>query len=323
MRHTKNKNLTVAWLVVVFGLFGVGLTQAQTDTFGFDSEQVAEQWQTLTGGMRGDFPSPQALRAEADRYPALLDETLKVLQQNRDDPLLAGLTLDLSDGDYEVISRVVIKAWAAFFNGDFQGAYALGRKVGPPGLFPALYARAVQGHYVETDAARREQLLREVMEETARLLETQPEHAFARFGNAYAKARLIEPMGALAARRTGYMEEIQAALDELLADDPDNLYALSLQGGLYSGIIDKAGAWLARRRFGVTAEMVDQVFERAQTLNPGYASPYLEYAVSMERVWGDERREQITATLRRAAEVDPVSAEEALASDKARQLLAQ
>lgn len=306
--------ITALLLMIVLPFQAVAL-----ERFDFSADQVRAEWQTLTGGMRGPFPSPEELKKEAQRYPALLDVTLSVLENNRDNPKLSGLDFELSDQDFRIISGIVAESWAALFSGDFQEAYRLGNIVGPPGLFPALYARALQAQYLEPDPDRKERLLREVMDETARLLEKEPGHAFARFGNAYAKSRLLEPMGALAARRTGYMEEIQATLDELLAEDPDNLYALTLQGGLYSGIIDKAGSWLARRRFEVTEDMVDAVFTRALALNNNYAAPYLEYAVAMERVWGDDRRDRINDMLNRAVAVKPVSAEEALVVASANQ----
>ena len=308
----------LAALLLLFLIVPVATAESR---FAFSEEQVSTQWQALTGGMRDAFPSPAALRAEAERYPRLRDETLRVLAERGDDPLLAGLEGDLSDRDFEIISEVVVKAWAALFNGDFEKAHSLGRRVGPPGMFPALYARALQAQYVEQDAARRERMLREVMDETARLLQVQPEHRFARFGHAYAKSRLLEPMGTLAAQRTGYMEDIQKILDDLLAADPDNLYALTLQGGVYAGIIDKAGRFLARRRFNVTPEMVDQVFERALSLNPGFAAPYLEFALAMEKVWGSDRQSRINAMLEKASAVTPVSAEEALVVYKARSRL--
>lgn len=304
-------------------LLGLSSNLAALERFDFSVDQVEAQWHTLTGGMRGPFPTAKALKEEAARYPALLAETLSVLEKSRDNPRLEGLDFQLSENDYRIISTIVAEAWTALFNGDFEKAYQLGQLVGPPGLFPGLYARALQAQYLESDEDNKERLLKEVMNETARLLEKQPEHGFARFGNAYAKSRLLEPMGALAARRTGYMEEVQEALDELLRDDPDNVYALSLQGGLYSGIIDKAGSWLARRRFGVEEEMVDQVFKRAMAINDGFAAPMLEYAIAMQRVWGSERQQQIDALLSQAANVEPVSAEEALVVKKAKQLADQ
>jgi hypothetical protein len=286
---------------------------ADLPTFHFTRSDVAEHWQYLTGGKRGPFPTAATLKEEAARYPSLMLLTQNTVRANRSHPRLRDLALDWSDQDYEIAAAIIADAWVALFNGDFARAWELGQLVGPPGHFPALYALALHAQYIEPDPAIRINQLDQVILETRTLLQQAPDHLFLQFGHAYAKSRRLEPMGMLEARNTGFLEEILAALEKLDQQDPDNLYTVTLRGAVYAGTLEKAGTMLARMTYRIRPAMVDEAFADALKLNThGYAAPMLEYAIALEKIGGKDRRDQIVALLKQAANAKADSAEAAL-----------
>lgn len=296
---------------------------AELPAFHFTREQVATQWRYLTGGKRGPFPTIATLKAEATRYPELMAITRETVLAHRSHPRLSAMAFDWSNQDYQIVAEIIADAWVALFNGDFARAWELGRLVGPPGHFPALYALALHAQYLEPDPDQRIQQLDRVIRETRALLQQAPDHLFLQFGHAYAKSRRLETMAMLEARNTGFLEEILTALEKLDQQDPDNLYTVTLRGAVYAGTLEKAGTLLARMTYRIRPAMVDEAFARALTLNQhGYAAPMLEYAIALEKISGKDRRDEIVRLLQQAADVKATSAETALHQRLARQRLA-
>jgi len=284
--------------------------------------EVEARWDPLTGGKRGPFPSVASLKAEAAKYPQLMLVTRAIVEANRDHPRLQNAKLDWSDHDYGIAADIIADAWVALFNGDFANAWELGRLVGPPGYFPALYALALNAQYLETDPEKRIEQLEFVIRETRELLQQAPDHEFLQFGHAYAKSRRLEPMGMLEARSTGFLDEITVALDRLEKQDPENLYTITLRGAVYAGTLEKAGNMLARMTFGIRPAMVDTAFKRALELNQSrYAAPMLEYAIALERTDSKGRQDDIIRLLKEAVAAPADSAEGALHQRVAKQRL--
>lgn len=318
----------LAFLLTALPLLGQALTfqpwPAELPAYSFSRTDVATQWQQLTGGKRGPFPTAASLKDEAARYPALMQLTQETVQANRSHPRLNCMAFDWSDQDYEITAAIIADAWVALFNGDFAKAWELGQLVGPPGYFPALYALALHAQYLEPDPEQRIAQLERVIAETRALLQQAPDHLFLQFGHAYAKSRRLETMGMLEARSTGFLDEILAALEKLDKQDPDNLYTVTLRGAVYAGTLEKAGNMLARMTYRIRPAMVDEAFSKALALNTrGFAAPMLEYAIALDKFAGKDRREDIRNLLLQASAVKPDSAEAALHQHVAKQRLAE
>ena len=286
---------------------------ADLPSYTLTRSQVEANWEQLTGGKRGPFPNAASLKAEAAKYPQLMAVTQAIVESNRDHPRLQDAPLDWSDRDYAITAGIIADAWVALFSGDFAAAWELGRLVGPPGYFPALYALALNAQYLETDPDTRIAQLEFVISETRELLKQAPDHEFLQFGHAYAKSRRLESMGMLEARSTGYLDEITAALDRLEKQDAENLYTVTLRGAVYAGTLEKAGNMLARMTFGIRPAMVDTTFRKALELNQSrYASPMLEYAIALQRIEGKSRQQDIVRLLEDAIAAAAKNAEGAL-----------
>ena len=324
------RSILISIIAVVFALGHPALANTLTfqawpedlPRYTLTRSQVEANWEQLTGGKRGPFPDASSLRAEAARYPQLMATTQTIVERNRDHPRLQEALLDWSDHDYRIAAGIIADAWVALFNGDFSTAWELGRLVGPPGYFPALYALALNAQYLETDPDKRIAQLELVLNETRELLKQAPDHEFLQFGHAYAKSRRLETMGMLEARSTGFLEEILAALEKLDKQDPDNLYTVTLRGAVYAGTLEKAGSMLARMTYRIRPAMVDEAFSRALALNTrGFAAPMLEYAIALEKFAGEDRRKDIHNLLLQASAIKPNSAEAALHQQVAKQWL--
>ncbi|MDX1587545.1 MAG: hypothetical protein R3296_01310 [Oleiphilaceae bacterium] len=290
--------------------------------FDISDEQLRAEWQSMTDGLRGPLPTADSVREDAQRWPKAREYTEKLLQEKaKTDERFAQYSgpLESHYGEYAAHLR---EAWRLLFEGRFREARDLGLALGPAGYFPGLYAQALYATQIETDEERREALLEEVITLTEEILPLAPDHPMIRFGNAYGKARVIEDMSATGAMGTGYTSEVMDQLEELVEEDPDNIYAITLLGGVHSGIVEKAGGFLARMTFGASKGRMEEYFERALALNDRYAGLYYEYARALIKVDGRNGEKQARKLLEKGAALTPRHAEEALQVQACQQLLA-
>ncbi|MCH8499927.1 MAG: hypothetical protein LAT63_15735 [Marinobacter sp.] len=290
--------------------------------FSFSDQQLAEQWSSLTGDLRGPLPTADALLADAQRWPDAYQQTAKLLKQKAGEDERFAVFSEGLEGQEAAYAYLVRQAWRLLFEGRFQEARDLGLSLGPAGYFPGLYAQALQASLIEADAKRREALLQDVIDKTAAILPLAPEHPMIRFGNAYGKARILDDLSRSAAMGTGYTSEVKEQLEQLIAENGRDVYAITLLGGVHAGIIDKAGKMLGRMTFGARENTMNEMFERALELNPHYPGLYLEYARALEKVEGRSARRQIRQLLEAGAALPARSAEEALLVDASQRMLA-
>jgi len=290
-------------------------------SFNYTEQNLSEHWQDLTGGFRGPLPTVESLKADARRWPELYDYTRTHLQSlAATNPELAYLSEGELSEQFDAYARELRRAWSLLFNGQFQQARELGLALGPAGYFPGLYAQALHATLIETDEQARESMLEEVITRTREIMPMAPDHPMIRFGNAYGKARIMESLTASEAMGTGYTSEVQDTLEALLTENPDNVYAITLLGGVQSGIIEKAGSFIARLTFGAKQSSVEDLFNQALQLAPTYPGVYYEYARARLKIHGDDGKKDARALLANLDGMQPSSAEEALLLRAASQL---
>ncbi|TVP57779.1 MAG: hypothetical protein EA349_05845 [Halomonadaceae bacterium] len=306
------------------------ITQAETwktyplelADFEFSDESLTERWQALTLGLRGPLPTAESVRKDAERWPKVTAHTQELLRERAThDERFAYFTGDLEQ-HYDTYAQQLRQAWRLLLEGQFQQARDLGLALGPAGYFPGLYAQALYATLIEDDSEQREALLKEVIALTDEILPLAPDHPMIRFGNAYGKARIMEDMSRGAAMSTGYTSEVKDQLEELLKEDENNIFAISLLGGVHGGIVDKAGGLLARMTFGAREKYMVEYFDQALSLNPQYPALYYEYARGLINISGRSGRRQAQELLETGAGMTPRSAEEALQIQACKELLA-
>ncbi|MDX1755741.1 MAG: tetratricopeptide repeat protein [Marinobacter sp.] len=320
------KALSLVLLIIVSPqLFADQTWQPYPDelqSFRYTEQDLAEHWQDLTDGFRGPLPTAESLRADAERWPEMYDFTQNHLKTTaRSHPDLAALSDGELRSSFDAYARELRRAWALLFNGQFREARDLGLALGPAGYFPGLYAQALYATLIESDEESRRRLLKEVITLTEDIMPMAPDHPMIRFGNAYGKARILENLSASEAMGTGYTSEVIDTLEALLEDDPDNIYAVTLFGGVQSGIIEKAGSLIARMTYGAKESSMEELFKRAMQLAPDFPGVYYEYARAKLKL--DEEKEAL-ALLEKTRGMTAISAEEALllrASNRLRESL--
>lgn len=290
--------------------------------FDISDADLKENWHSMTDGLRGPLPTAESVRADAERWPKARDHTEELLQEKaKTDERFAHYTGPIED-HYEEYAADLRQAWRLLFEGRFREARDLGLSLGPAGYFPGLYAQALYATLIEEDEERREELLEEVISLTRDILPLAPGHPMIRFGNAYGKARVIEDMSASGAMGTGYTGEVMDQLEELIEEDPENIYAITLLGGVHAGIVEKAGGFLAKVTFGASKGRMEDYFDRALELNDNYAGLYYEYARALIKVEGRDGRKKARKLLQKGATLSPRHAEEALQVQACQQMLA-
>ena len=312
----KSKLLLAAALVLAAQSLAASDWQPYPDTlaaFSYSQDTLDDHWQDLTGGFRGPLPTAETLRADAQRWPKLYELTRQHLTTISDThPHLAFLAEGEPSDHFEEYAAQLRRTWSMLFNGQFQEARELGLALGPAGYFPALYAQALYATLLETDEQARQRLLEDVIARTRDIMPLAPDHPMIRFGNAYGKARILEPLSASEAVATGYTSEVKDTLTGLLQENPDNIYALTLYAGVQAGIIDAAGSLVARLTFGAKESSMEELFENALDLAPHYPAVYYEYARARLKVDGEDGRSEALALLDKTSDMAPGSAEEAL-----------
>lgn len=291
--------------------------------FNYTADNLSDHWQTLTGGFRGPLPSGPWIETSATQWPMLEAATRMHLVTLADSHthIASGLKADEQE-QFGLYAHHLRETWALIFNGQFQSAAELGLSLGPGGYYPALYAQALRATLTEQAPAQRRALLEEIIHRTDELLTIAPDHPTIRFGNAYAKARILETLSVTEALSSGYTSEVLSTLDKLLTENPEHIYALTLYGGVQAGIVDKAGKLMAKLSYGATSASVQDRFERALLLDPDSAAIRYEFAKALLKV-GDRGSKKAAQThLERAANVVPASAEQALYVDAAKRALA-
>lgn len=296
--------------------------QKMTD-FNYTADNLSEHWQTLTGGFRGPLPSGSWIETSAAQWPMLEAATRMHLVTLADShPYIAeGLEADEKE-QYGRYAHQLRETWALIFNGQLERASELGVSLGAGGYYPALYAQALRATLTEQAPAQRRALLEEIAHRTDELLNIAPDHPTIRFGNAYAKARILETLSVTEALSSGYTSEVLSTLDKLLSENPNHIYAMTLYGGVHAGIVDKAGKLMAKLSYGATPASVQEKFERALSLDPDSAAIRFEYAKALLKVGDRSGRKVAKAHLEKTANLVPASGEQALYVDAAIRALA-
>lgn len=290
--------------------------------FEFLGSQLFENWERLTGGSRGPFPDAASIAADAHRWPALAAYTDDAMKERAaEDESLALYADGVLSNHYDDYAQRLQQVWRLFFEGRYREARDEGIALGPAGYFPGLYAQAIYATLVETDPVRRQALLEEIVTLTEDILPLAPDHTMIRFGQAYGKARILENLSRSAALGTGYTGDVKKQLEQLLEENPENIYALTLLAGVHAGIMEKAGRLMARVTFGSRPELMEDYFQRALAINDSYPGLYYEYARAQLRVYGKDGKARARELLEKAVQLTPVSAEEALQLEACRHLL--
>ncbi|MGD0142942.1 MAG: hypothetical protein ABSC92_07275 [Rhizomicrobium sp.] len=132
------------------------------------------------------------------------------------------------------------------------------------------------------------------------------------------EARII---GLIVARYRGYAEEAKQNLDDVLAVDPNNPWALAGLGGWNIEIVRNGGASLAGWIYGANVKTGKEYFAKAFAVDPNNLVLRYQYALVLGAYDSDGERKEIEDTLARAAAGTPHSEYEKFVQARSRTLL--
>jgi tetratricopeptide (TPR) repeat protein len=209
--------------------------------------------------------------------------------------------------------------FAAYTRGDYDQAARLGEAAHTaPGY--AIAARAVLADDVLRDAPCMECLKR--AEKLARAaIAADPHHAFGQVWLAVALGYQARLTGAVKARLADTPRQSRAALDQAVADDPQNPFALSALGGWHIEIVRGGGAFLARTLYGATESQALSLFDRALKADPSNVAVHYQIGLSLAGYDPDKFRLRIASEFRAAVTGHADTAYERRMQDRANELL--
>jgi hypothetical protein len=282
--------------------------------FDYSGAKLRQAWPQLTRGFGADYPFPDAdwVVAMATSNPQALDKTATV-----------NIGFTQAPKDAERYAEKLQDVWRLMFRGDFADAKRQGLALGLGGQMPAMFAQAVYAMYLAPDKAEKHALLEEVIRYTDKAGELVKADRLAQFGRVYAKARLSEELAASEVFKRGYTSQIAEELKTLLANDPQQPFALALYGGYEAGVIHRAGKIIGRMVYGVSAENMERYFSRSFQAEDSLPISHYEYAIALTYVYGDDALAKTLQHLKRAVAIKPINAMEVLEVAQAQKMLVQ
>lgn len=210
------------------------------------------------------------------------------------------------------------EGWALYHSGEFERAAAVGLAHGEQGLDLANQATAIYASYLEPRESMRRVLLKQVVERAAVQAAAAPDHCQALYWQAYALGRYSQGISITRALALGLGGKIKAALERVIALQPQHADAHVALAAFHAEVIDKVGALVARMTFGARAETAIALFERGLELNPHSPCSLVEYGRGLLMLEGDARMGEATRLYERAAALTPADARERLDVELAR-----
>jgi hypothetical protein len=132
------------------------------------------------------------------------------------------------------------------------------------------------------------------------------------------QARIV---GKMRAQLESYPRLARDNLDQAIASDPANAWALAARGGWNIEVVHGGGATLARWLYGATLEAGERDFAAAFKSAPDNLVFRYQYALSLGGLDPDGYRTQVRDALTRATRATPGTAYEEFAQGRARELL--
>jgi tetratricopeptide (TPR) repeat protein len=209
--------------------------------------------------------------------------------------------------------------FATYARGDYEQAARAGEAAHTaPGL--AIAARAVLAEDVLRDAPCMDCLKRaETLARAA--IAADPHHAYGEIWLAVALGYQARLTGAIKARWANTPKQSREALDQAIADDPQNPFAISALGGWHIEIVRGGGAFLARHLYGATEDQALALFDKAVKLDPSNVAVHYQIGLSLAGYDPDKFRLRIAAEFRAAVNGHADTAYERKIQDRANELL--
>jgi hypothetical protein len=210
--------------------------------------------------------------------------------------------------------------FAVYARGDYEQAVRLGEEAHTAQSF-AIAARAVLADEVLRDTPclscleRAERLARQAVA-------ADPHFALGQVWLAVSLGYQARIIGAVKARLKDMPHQSRVALDQAVADEPVNAFAVSALGGWHIEVVRGGGATLARLFYGARESVALTLFDRAVRLAPGNVAVRYQIALSLAGFGAEKYHARIESELKAAMSDTPETAYEKKIQARASELLA-
>lgn len=216
----------------------------------------------------------------------------------------------------------VQEAWRWYHLGDFAKAVDIGLEMGGEGIVPAAFAGTIYAQYVEQDEDKKSEIFKAVMAWCEKAIEEGQSSANLHYIFAVAMGRYSQFVSMIEALAQGFGGRIKEQVEKCIEHDSNHAEGHVTFGGWHAELSDKAGAMMAKMLYGATKEGVYENYDKALVLAPDSPVPYIEYAVGLEVMFGDGKKDEVIARLEEAMDKQALDAMQRLDQEKARQHLA-
>lgn len=183
-------------------------------------------------------------------------------------------------------------------------------------------ATIIHAHYLETDAARKQQLLQAVVERSEQQQKAAPQDVNGWFLHALALGRYSQSISIAKALAQGLGGKIKHSLNKTLELEPRHADARTALGAYHAEVIAKVGAVVGGLTYGANKESCQDLLKKALELNPDSAIARIEYANALVMIFGKSRMRDAEKLYEEAAACTAMDAMERLDIETAKSEIA-
>lgn len=184
------------------------------------------------------------------------------------------------------------EAWRHYHAGEFEAAVNTGLACGVAGYNVANKAATIYAHYLETNVARKQQQLQEVVERCEQMQQSLPLNVNGWYLHALALGRYSQSISIAKALTQGLGGKIKHRLSKALEIEPRHADAHIALGAYHAEVIAKVGAMVGGLTYGANKETCQDLLKQALQLNPESAIARIEYANALVMVFGKSRMQE-------------------------------
>lgn len=248
--------------------------------------EIRANWDQFMRGLKIPFPSPELLKDRYTRYPQLMH------------------TLGYQDQNWDMHSLNVLEAWQAYFRGDFEQSYRLGKKYGGYALIPGIFGEILQGVYLARTNTEKQTFLQDAINQIRELSKIMPvlpsdkdmsrEYVLMRLGYSYAVGRLAEDSAVPVILANGFLPAVVNSATEGLAVDPDHPLSLAMNAAFDANVIRRVGRGMGKFAMDASPGSAAEDFKHSLDLVDDLAIVRYEYANSLLYI---EKGAQVTEAI--------------------------
>jgi hypothetical protein len=264
--------------------------------YAYEGAALKKAWPELHRGDREPFPDAEFVASAFAKHPRLKGKL-----------------------DPEKTAAALQSAWRAYHRGDFAAAVAEGVALGAIGANAANKAANIHATYLETDGARKIEILLESARRAEALQAAAPDSANAFYFHAQALGRYAQEISIAKALAQGVGGKVKASLDKAIKLAPDHAEAEIALGAYHAEIVNKVGGMLASLTYGASKEEALRRFAIARKLLPDSAIVRIEEANALVMLFGKAKLAEAEKLYAEAARCAPSDAMQKLDAEHARE----